>query len=433
MPVLDRDTLYKQIWTVPIVQLALKYGISDVGLAKACRRHQIPRPPRGYWARIQSGQKATRPPLPAISDHRLQEVHFQGATMVSTNPDEGVSPRTPRARIEFVPTLDSPHPLVRQAAEHLAAAKAGSGNVVKSDPRTAVDVRVRPEVVDRALRIWDAFAKTWEKEGGQILLVTFVGNPGTAAAIGEDHLKVHMAETYEPTRGRRSAETACAPPPRLCFVLGDGQLNGIKGTWADTKTITLEKSVRPLIDAIRRYLEAQRQIRQDKECEIRQEDRALAVRRARANQIRDEFYLRQEIMEEVNRWEQAQKIRSYLAVLEQRITDGAITPVNAEGFRAWMEWAHWFADDMDPLVTAPARQVQPIVPKKTSTTDLDLTSRARVLVTQLDVKDTDELLLVPEDEIRKLSGWTSGMWRELTLVLEGLGYDVGRRKSSYYW
>ena len=57
MATVDRKTLYEQIWTIPAIQLALKYGISDVGLAKVCRRHRIPRPPRGYWARIRSGQR----------------------------------------------------------------------------------------------------------------------------------------------------------------------------------------------------------------------------------------------------------------------------------------------------------------------------------------------------------------------------------------
>lgn len=64
MAIVDRETLYEQVWTVPTTQLALMYGISDVGLAKVCRRHRIPRPPRGYWARIESGQRIPRTPLP---------------------------------------------------------------------------------------------------------------------------------------------------------------------------------------------------------------------------------------------------------------------------------------------------------------------------------------------------------------------------------
>jgi hypothetical protein len=44
-------------------KLALQYGISDVGLAKVCKRYKIPRPPRGYWAKRQASQAVKKVPL----------------------------------------------------------------------------------------------------------------------------------------------------------------------------------------------------------------------------------------------------------------------------------------------------------------------------------------------------------------------------------
>lgn len=43
-------------------------GISDVAVAKLCARLQVPKPPRGYWARIEAGQAPRRPPLRAFRD-----------------------------------------------------------------------------------------------------------------------------------------------------------------------------------------------------------------------------------------------------------------------------------------------------------------------------------------------------------------------------
>jgi hypothetical protein len=40
----QRDQLYDEIWSVPILQLAKQYGLSDVGLAKICTKMKIPRP-----------------------------------------------------------------------------------------------------------------------------------------------------------------------------------------------------------------------------------------------------------------------------------------------------------------------------------------------------------------------------------------------------
>jgi integrase len=47
----SRKALHRIIWSEPMTLVSRKLGISDVGLAKACRRHDIPVPDRGYWSR----------------------------------------------------------------------------------------------------------------------------------------------------------------------------------------------------------------------------------------------------------------------------------------------------------------------------------------------------------------------------------------------
>jgi len=41
------EELYQLIWGKPIHTLSKEFGISDVGLAKICKRNNIPRPERG--------------------------------------------------------------------------------------------------------------------------------------------------------------------------------------------------------------------------------------------------------------------------------------------------------------------------------------------------------------------------------------------------
>jgi hypothetical protein len=38
------------VWEEALSKLAPKLGLSDVGLRKICKRHNIPQPPQGYWA-----------------------------------------------------------------------------------------------------------------------------------------------------------------------------------------------------------------------------------------------------------------------------------------------------------------------------------------------------------------------------------------------
>lgn len=64
----DRVKIYEEIWSEPIQHVARRYSMSDVGLAKICRKLNIPRPGRGYWAIKAAGKPIPRqPPLPELS------------------------------------------------------------------------------------------------------------------------------------------------------------------------------------------------------------------------------------------------------------------------------------------------------------------------------------------------------------------------------
>ena len=58
-----REDLYRLVWTSPVSEIAVRLGVSDVGLAKLCRRAEIPIPGRGYWARTEAGQAVEPVPL----------------------------------------------------------------------------------------------------------------------------------------------------------------------------------------------------------------------------------------------------------------------------------------------------------------------------------------------------------------------------------
>jgi hypothetical protein len=45
---IPRHQLYEQVWSQPMTLLARQYGISDVALAKICRKLGVPYPGRGY-------------------------------------------------------------------------------------------------------------------------------------------------------------------------------------------------------------------------------------------------------------------------------------------------------------------------------------------------------------------------------------------------
>jgi hypothetical protein len=69
-----RHQLYELVWAGPISTLAKSLGVSDVGLAKVCRRSDIPLPPRGHWAKLNAGKGVTKTPLPLRAPGAAEQV-----------------------------------------------------------------------------------------------------------------------------------------------------------------------------------------------------------------------------------------------------------------------------------------------------------------------------------------------------------------------
>ncbi len=51
----DPDELLLAVWTEPVTSVAASFDVSDKAIEKRCKRLGVPKPPRGYWAKIKSG------------------------------------------------------------------------------------------------------------------------------------------------------------------------------------------------------------------------------------------------------------------------------------------------------------------------------------------------------------------------------------------
>lgn len=119
---LSREEIFALVWEKPGLEVAKELGISDVAVGKLCARLQVPKPPRGYWARVQSGQTLRRPPLGAfreeIERRRKEAVRSRAAeslsklqqqlyrTAVSELREKGIDISTAVLRGERLPELD---------------------------------------------------------------------------------------------------------------------------------------------------------------------------------------------------------------------------------------------------------------------------------------------------------------------------------------
>ena len=119
-----RAELYEKVWSEPMVKIAKEFGISDRGLAKTCRRLEVPVPPMGYWAKLQAGKPVSKFPLPAAKPMTTTE------TVIHRTPPAPKPPsRTPElqaridaelvacAPVKLPKSLSNPHPIIRRWME----------------------------------------------------------------------------------------------------------------------------------------------------------------------------------------------------------------------------------------------------------------------------------------------------------------------------
>lgn len=65
----SREELYALVWSKPMLEIARRFGVSSSYMASVCQHLNVPRPPRGYWAKVAAGKSLGRipalpPPLP---------------------------------------------------------------------------------------------------------------------------------------------------------------------------------------------------------------------------------------------------------------------------------------------------------------------------------------------------------------------------------
>jgi hypothetical protein len=189
---LSREDLYRQIWETPASVLAAQYDISDVGLAKACKRMGIPRPPRGYWRRKRTGKRVTAIPLPPASPTDQRSVEFHRAT----HPMRPATPHRDPIAAEVFQSFDQPHPLVDLTRRRFEKATAGKTGLLDPAAMRRLDLTVSRDKLERALRLYDAILKAWE-QAGNVALLGKEDSSITLLRSGNETLRISIEEEIE--------------------------------------------------------------------------------------------------------------------------------------------------------------------------------------------------------------------------------------------
>lgn len=396
----SRQELYDRVWSVSVVKLAEEIGVSDVAIAKACKKHQIPKPPLGYWAKLAAQKAPARPPLPVVVDPKLQTVTFTPVPRRSRRPNpppesgdvESARIAEPSFRSQQVAdlyarlldappswtvpaSLRSPHTAVantlaglhRSVKEHRHTHRDDAGLVVPSsehDRQTFIEIRVSREQFERAARIAQAIL-TASLEIGFVLrehgeyyrkgyhLELF------GAQVKFGIRKLTRREPHTPTAKEMADQSRYSfrKPPKWdhfpsgilrVSVFPVGSQNELGG-WQDGKLRTVESMIREIVLGM--LTQVDRHVvrwREERERQQRAFEEAKERQREEERRRQDQREL-DELTDQVERWEMARRMRRFLRAAQRTRMDlGLPTPPGSTA-DTWFRWVSDTADRIDPL------------------------------------------------------------------------------------
>lgn len=376
---MKREELYDLMWMKTAADIAKDCGVSGTAIAKVWQRYDIPRPPAGYWNKVQAGKRVYRQPLAGRSPGMSDEItigggHYGYGSSYPTDEALAVSnPQPPvfeddmvdvRGRVkkqlkycQFPTTLEKPHRLIRRyldededrrrkmkksgyswdapifddpferrrltiiSALFTVAEQHGFKPYITGKEARSLGIKVHDQEMSFLLDATSQTPNRW----GQISMRTRGDSSKMRLSLGSQHQKKEPEVLWE-DHGRSLIET------KLCDILIELVVGAEQHhrDWRQHKyTWAVEAKARAIEDLRKKKEEAERLER----------ERRIALEQARVDRL----------LAGAAALKQANEIRDYVrGVCERCAAEPGIT--EAEPFEAWVAWANAQADRIDPII-----------------------------------------------------------------------------------
>lgn len=370
----SRTELYELVWAEPMTKVAPRFGLSDVGLAKVCKRCNIPRPPVGYWAQKQVGKEPKRKPLPKSENEVDDLIKF---SMEEKPKPEVVSSEAERVRdpelkrlIQFeeqsenrITVEDSParyHALVRNTRESMKDSKWHRQNLLYPSWRereARLDIQVSKESLPRALRLMDSLIKAFEKRGHKLVPEVTERHCDVYFVILGEQFRFRLREKTrmirisdsEQKKDYFSNRVRYEPTGDLELILCRKLSRYSEETWKDGKRHRLEDQLNEVMIALIVGVERERDWRFQQEENERRRKAEEAQRWRQEQERRKEEQKIGQLNKMIENWNQAASIRAFMADLKATVEERQGQIEERSDLAAWMSWAFAYADKIDPL------------------------------------------------------------------------------------
>lgn len=368
----SRETLYAEVWSKPVTEVAPRYGLSDVGLVKICKKLFIPVPGRGYWAKIRAGRPTRKLPLPALPEG----IHTPLGPIPLTEEESVIHSRVRNVLVKtrqeqtpiIVPNeLVDPLPMIRATGARLRQRDGWiEPSRVRSAPKEVLNIQVTQDCLDRALRFMDTLLKALQTNGltarvdtekGATLLV----GRGTTLAIALVEQVIRTAHVPTPKEKRaldryyasfRFGTQLERPNIPQFDWQATGRLTVSAGSypsrnWNDTARSLIDARLPNIVATIVGLAEE----KHAKEAEAAHRQRAYEKARnqyeAQVAALAEERRMLRELSRTANQMRRAAYLREFIDAFEQKAEKAQeLTPDKQQ----WIAWARAKADWIDPLI-----------------------------------------------------------------------------------
>lgn len=377
-----RQELYDLVWFKPIRTIAPDYGISDVAFAKTCRGHDIPLPPRGYWARQQAGKKVAQEALPPREIGMSETIEVGGGAYSSGY--YGDPPGLITMEIPPPPEFAEPIADIKQRM----AAKIGkvtiprnfekahrliAGLLAEDEARRQKQIETKyPSIFDaprydspferRRLRLLSAIFVALEKAGYRPSM-TGKDPTGFHVRVGGQSVAFTLEHPGQQRDGYRPASAANRPASDKlkCEISAWRKTDELALLWQDKGEDLVERHIDEIVVTLivagelqYRQGEVERaeqlKARKAQLIEEARKRREEEERRERERRIKAEQARVDRLLGEADALRHAQAIRAYVEQV-RALSSPASQPLAAEKIEAWASWALAQADRIDPVVT----------------------------------------------------------------------------------
>ncbi|MEO5598783.1 MAG: hypothetical protein ABIQ66_09190 [Novosphingobium sp.] len=166
---ISREELYKLVWSEPMTKVALRFDVSGSYLARICTLLNVPRPERGYWAKLAVGKAPLQSPLPAPRPGDPLYWSKEGEK-IPARKAEVPKPSTPSGKKPSIPR-DRTHGLVRGAKVHFEKTRRiDEWDYLKPYKKLLVYVVTSNEGLDKGLALANDLFNALESMGHRVVM-----------------------------------------------------------------------------------------------------------------------------------------------------------------------------------------------------------------------------------------------------------------------